>query len=106
MSEDSDFNGLNEGDLSAEAVAKEEARLNDLNAAHGVAPAVYSIFTGRKPYLDEYLAQQGKLTFVDHPDKVPSITIAKRDIPQVFVPEKPDLVKQVVEILVNLGAEG
>ena len=91
-SEDSDFNGLNEG----------EARLNDLNAAHGVAPAVYSIFTGRKPYLDEYLAQKGKLTFVDSIDKVSQIQIAKRERPAQFVPENPELAAQVTDQLISL----
>ena len=70
---------------------------------------VYSIFTGRKPYLDEYLAAQGKLTFVDTLDKVALIEIRRR----VGVSESrgegiklrdPDLAKKVVDILAGLGA--
>ena len=64
---------------------------------------VYSIFTGRKPYLDEYLAEQGRLTFIDSIEKVSQIKIEKRDKPETFVSEKPDLVKEVVEILLGLG---
>lgn len=41
----------------------------------------YSIFTGRKPYLDEYLAKQGRLTFVDSLEKVGGIELRKRVIP-------------------------
>ena len=65
---------------------------------------VYSIFTGRKPYLDEYLAEKGRLTFVDTLEKVDSIKIAKREIGNCFVPENPDLVKTVVDQLIELGA--
>lgn len=43
--------------------------------ATAASPAVYSIFTGRKPYLDEYLAEQGKLTFIDQLEKVDQIRI-------------------------------
>ena len=41
----------------------------------------YSIFTGRKPYLDEYLSGQGRLAFVDSLDKVADIALIKRTIP-------------------------
>ena len=41
---------------------------------------VYSIFASKKPYLDEYLAKQGKLTFIDDPSKVPNVQIEKRQI--------------------------
>ena len=67
---------------------------------------VYSIFTGRKPYLDEYLAKQGRLTFVDSLEKVESIRIVKREIGEAFVPENPGLVKEVVDQLVGLGSGG
>lgn len=68
------------------------------------SPAVYSIFTGRKPYLDEYLAQQGKLTFIDTIEKVSQIQIAKRERPETFTPQNPELVSEVVDQLVELGA--
>jgi len=63
---------------------------------------VYSIFTGRKPYLDEYLAEQGRLMFIDTIGKVSLIKIAKRNRPATFVPEKPELTKEVVDILCSL----
>ena len=62
---------------------------------------VYSIFTGRKPYLDEYLAKQGRLTFVDTLEKVDQIRMEKRGILSGFVPEHPELVQDVVDILIS-----
>lgn len=38
----------------------------------------YSIFTGKKPYMDEYLAQQGKLIFVDEVEKINLIKLCKK----------------------------
>ncbi len=88
------------------------------------SPAVYSIFTGRKPYLDEYLAEQGKMTFVDTLEKVDLIRIERRvgvsgsgsegemDVEAcgskgVQLPEvKQGLAKQVVDQLVALGRIG
>ncbi len=64
---------------------------------------VYSIFTGRKPYLDEYLAEQGRLTFVDSLEKVDSITFDKRDVGESFTPENPKLAEQVVGQLLELA---
>ena len=43
---------------------------------------VYSIFASKKPYLDEYLAEQGKLVFIDDPSKVDQVQIVKRKIPE------------------------
>jgi len=77
LNEQSAFNDLNEQSVST-ILTNSEGRLNDLNAAHRAAPAVYSIFTGRKPYLDEYLAEQGKLIFVDSLEKVDLIQIVRR----------------------------
>jgi predicted glycosyltransferase len=42
---------------------------------------VFSIFTGRRPYLDEHLASMGRLTFIETPEQVASIPLAKRTIP-------------------------
>lgn len=63
---------------------------------------VYSIFTGRKPYLDEYLAEKGRLAFVDTLEKVGQIKVEKREMPTEFIPPKPDLVKAVVDQLLGL----
>jgi predicted glycosyltransferase len=37
----------------------------------------YSIFTGKRPYLDEYLQQLGRLNFINTPEEVSSIPVEK-----------------------------
>jgi len=39
----------------------------------------YSVFTGRKPYLDEYLEQEGKLAFINTVADIDKILITKRE---------------------------
>ena len=62
----------------------------------------YSIFTGRKPYLDEYLQEQGKLTFIDELEKINLLDVSKRDIPGEFKGSNPGLVNKVVDIILGL----
>lgn len=38
----------------------------------------YSIFTGRRPYLDEYLQEQGKLKFIENPKDFDKITVERK----------------------------
>jgi predicted glycosyltransferase len=38
----------------------------------------YSIFTGRRPYLDEFLQDQGRLKFIEHPADIAGIEIARK----------------------------
>ena len=64
--------------------------------------STYSIFTGRKPYLDEHLASQGRLTFIDTPDKIDLLDISKREIPGRFKAEKDNLAGEVVDIILSL----
>lgn len=59
----------------------------------------YSIFTGRKPYLDEYLASQGRLTFVDTLDKINLVSLKKRPIPVEGPRVKTDLAEAVAETI-------
>ncbi|MDD3641951.1 MAG: DUF354 domain-containing protein [Candidatus Krumholzibacteria bacterium] len=61
----------------------------------------YSIFTGKKPYLDEYLAGQGRLTFIDSPEKIGLLEIAKREIPRAFSGGNAGLVEEVVDIVLS-----
>jgi len=62
----------------------------------------YSIFTGRKPYLDEHLARQGRLTFIDTMEKTGLLEMKKRDIPRCFEATSPGLVDKVVDIILSL----
>ncbi len=62
----------------------------------------YSIFTGRKPYLDEHLAGEGRLTFIDTLEKIDLLDIRKRDIPESFIGGNPGLVAKVVDIILSI----
>lgn len=62
----------------------------------------YSIFTGKKPFMDEYLARQGKLIFVDDIEKVELIRICKKQIQEL--PEKAEKTraKMIADKLIEL----
>ncbi len=62
----------------------------------------YSIFTGRRPYLDEYLEKQGKLTFINKPDDFYNIHI-KRDGGKKFFKNsiQLNLTKEIVDIIIE-----
>ena len=109
-------NDLNEQSDSAVSGPSPAASRQPPVTSTPASPAVYSIFTGRKPYLDEYLAEQGRLVFIDQLEKVDLIEIKSRrqrsedggqktensDQRLEFVPKNPELVKEVVEILLKL----
>lgn len=61
----------------------------------------YSIFTGKKPYLDEYLSMQGKLTFIDSLEKVDLIDFSKKRIRRKYNSIKNNLSKEVVDIIMK-----
>jgi len=63
----------------------------------------YSIFTGRKPYLDEYLQQKGRLTFIDTLEKIDLLDVVKRDVPDKFKGGNPGLAEKVVDIILSLS---
>ena len=62
----------------------------------------FSIFTGRKPYLDELLQEQGKLTFVESSDEIAKIPIRKRLVPEAYVPRRKGVVREVVSKLLEM----
>ena len=62
----------------------------------------YSIFTGRKPYLDEYLSEQGRLGFIDTMDKIDLLQLAKREITGTFEERNEGLVGKVVDIMLSV----
>jgi predicted glycosyltransferase len=61
----------------------------------------YSIFTGRKPYLDELLAEQGKLFIVDTEAKADTIRVCKRTFHEDFRNNKAVL-HEVVQLIAEL----
>jgi predicted glycosyltransferase len=64
----------------------------------------YSIFTGRKPYLDEHLAAQGRLTFVNSAADIGSIPVVKRTIGTSFVPHNSHLSSYITDLILDLKA--
>ncbi|MBP7275693.1 MAG: DUF354 domain-containing protein [Kiritimatiellae bacterium] len=62
---------------------------------------VYSIFTGRRPYLDEYLAKKGRMQFVDTPDKVGLVRFEKRHIPPSGPAVRGTLAKDVAQMILR-----
>lgn len=63
----------------------------------------YSIFTGRKPFLDLYLENLGKLTFIDSLDKIKLLKITKRKDEVVKSDINTNLVTEIADVLQNLG---
>ncbi|HJX30957.1 MAG TPA: DUF354 domain-containing protein [Thermodesulfobacteriota bacterium] len=61
----------------------------------------YSVFSGKKPYLDEYLAQQGKLVFIDTPEKACGLIAQKRHITSDYKSTNEKVLQHVVELLLQ-----
>ena len=62
----------------------------------------FSIFTGRKPYLDEYLAEKGRMKFIESEKDIEDIVIERSDKPPSFVTHK-NLAAEISEIIINLA---
>jgi len=58
-----------------------------------------SMFTGKRPAIDEYLASQGKLQFIQSPDQVGSISFAKHTHSTTFRYNNNGLVQQLLGIV-------
>ena len=59
-----------------------------------------SIFTGRRPYLDEYLADSGRLTFIGKPSDFGAVGIHRKPKKPFRLPNS-NLAEEVVDILVD-----
>ncbi len=62
----------------------------------------YSIFTGRRPAMDEYLQQQGRLTFIEEVRQAEEIPVQKRAIPAGYAPTNVGLAAWVTELILDL----
>ena len=60
----------------------------------------YSIFTGRRPYLDEYLEKLGRLKFIEKPDDYKKIKVERKEKNNLY-PFNSNLVKEITEIFIN-----
>lgn len=62
----------------------------------------YSIFTGRRPYLDEYLQEQGKLTFIEKPKDFDKIAVERKSKIFNYIPSK-NLAGEITELILELA---
>jgi predicted glycosyltransferase len=63
----------------------------------------YSIFTGRRPYLDEHLAGVGKLTFLESPAEVKAVPPVRRNVPDRYIAPTPGLTSEVTSLLLEFA---
>jgi uncharacterized protein len=66
---------------------------------------VYSIFTGRRPFLDEHLAAQGRMRFVDAMDKIHLVQFDKRSIPPSGPTVRSTLARDVAQMILRCVEE-
>lgn len=62
----------------------------------------FSIFTGRKPYLDEYLARQGKIVFLNDLKDIEKLEIKKRNIKYTYHSTNINLVNEITDIITDI----
>ncbi len=65
-----------------------------------IGTETYSIFTGRRPYLDEYLKEQGKLKFIEKPEDFHSIDVSKKT-KSLVLPQNNNLVYEITNIIIE-----
>ena len=62
----------------------------------------YSIFSGRRPAVDEYLQSQGKLHFVNDEKEVESIPVRKREIQGSYHPSNVNLASWITDLILDI----
>jgi len=65
-----------------------------------IGTETYSIFTGKRPYLDKYLEKQGKLKFIEKPADFHSINVSKKK-KTINLPSNNRLVHDIVKIIID-----
>ena len=60
----------------------------------------YSIFTARKPYLDEYLESLGRLTFIESKEQIDKIEVVPAGSKNPYQFNK-NIVKEVTGIIID-----
>ncbi len=84
----------------SDAVVSGGGTMNRESALLGVP--TYSIFTGRRPAMDEHLRDIGKLTFLENPMQIESLAFAKRQIGTVYTPTNVKLAEWVTDLIISL----
>ena len=62
----------------------------------------YSIFSGRRPFLDEYLQEQGRLTFISNEEEIKSI-IPKKNADRKILLHSDNPKEEITDLLINLA---
>lgn len=88
---------------AADVVISGGGTMNRESALLGIP--TYSIFTGRKPYLDIHLSSLNRLHFVDTLDKVDEIVFTRRSEIQLADQIKNDVAEKTVDIILKLFKE-
>lgn len=60
-----------------------------------------SIFTGRRPFLDEYLQSQGRLQFIEEPEQIKKIKLSRQYRKRILRSPSNDLASEVVDIILH-----
>ena len=63
----------------------------------------YSVFTGKKPYLDEYLEKEGRLAFINTVEDIDRIQIKKREIMAAIIDKPGALAEEIYNTILSLG---
>ncbi|MBZ0201828.1 MAG: DUF354 domain-containing protein [Ignavibacteria bacterium] len=85
---------------SADIVISGGGTMNRESALAGTN--TYSIFTGKKPYLDEYLEQMGRLKFISSVEDIKQITPQKELNKDSYVFNK-HITEEVTDIILNIS---
>ncbi len=62
----------------------------------------YSIFTGKRPYLDEYLSQMGRLCFIRDVDDIKKIILDKLEKREMLINSK-NLANEISQLILSLA---
>ncbi len=65
----------------------------------------YSIFTGKRPYLDEYLEEMGRLEFITAKEEIESIKVERLKNKEPY-PFNKNIVQEVTDIIVQKAGAG
>jgi hypothetical protein len=88
---------------SSDIVISGGGTMNRESALLGVP--TFSIFTGKRPYLDEYLQENGKLRFIENVGQVGSIPVQRRNRSVGYKAEAKNLALEITELMIELSGK-
>jgi hypothetical protein len=62
----------------------------------------YSIFSSRRPYVDEHLAGIGKLRFISSEAEIMSLPLGKRSIGSSYTPANTGLATRITDLILDI----